>query len=261
MKPIRRSAVLTLTLAGLLAAQTSRPAGETTLQLDVGNGIRAVSPSRVTVPAGERVQLVGPEARVGFGYLWTRNNRALPGATDRSLVLDSVTAADAGSYACLHTSPTALPAPSQSLVLGVGPVDRLLNISTRAELGAGPEAAVTAGFVVASPGPAKKIIVRAVGPALAQFGVANPLRAPLLRILDATGRPYENGYAYPAVVGGLTYEQDLADSLARCGAFPIPRGTRDVVVMMPFTAGLYTAQVTSADSGTGTVLVEVYEVP
>ena len=48
---------------------------------------------------------------------------------------------------------------------------------------------------------------------------------------------------------------------ARCGAFPIPRGTRDVVVMMPFTAGLYTAQVTSADGGTGTVLVEIYEVP
>jgi hypothetical protein len=87
------------------------------------------------------------------------------------------------------------------------------------------------------------------------------LRAPVLRVLDASGRPYENGYVYPAVVGGLTYEQDLADSLARCGAFPIPRGTRDVVVMMPFPAGLYTAQVTSADSGSGSVLVEIYEVP
>ena len=261
MKAARFATLLVFTLATSLGAQTTRPAGETTFLLDIGNGIRAVSPSRVTAPAGERVQIIGPEARAGFGYIWTRNNRALPGATDRSLVLESVTAADAGSYACLHTSPTALPVPSQSLVLGVGPVDRLLNISTRAELGAGPEAAVTAGFVVASPGPAKKIIVRAVGPALTQFGVANPLRAPVLRILDAAGRPYENGYAYPAVVGGLTYEQDLADSLARCGAFPIPRGTRDVVVMMPFPAGLYTAQVTSADGGTGTVLVEIYEVP
>jgi hypothetical protein len=261
MKAVRITALLVFTLAASLSAQTARPAGETTLQLEVGNGIRAVSPSRVTVPAGERVQLVGPEAGAGFGYVWTRNNRALPGATDRTLVLSAATAADAGTYACLHASPTSLPVPSQSLVLGVGPVDRLLNISTRAELGAGPEAAITAGFVVASPGPAKKIIVRAVGPALAAFGVANPLRAPALRILDAAGRPYDNGYAYPAVVGGLTYEQDLADSLARCGAFPIPRGTRDVVVMMPFPAGLYTAQVTSADGGTGTVLIEVYEVP
>ena len=261
MKTVQFIALLVLALARPLHGQAVRPPGETTLLLEVGSGIRPISPSRVTVPTGERVQLVGPEARAGFGYIWTRNNRALPGATDRSLVLNSVTAAEAGSYACLHSSPTALPVPSQSLVLGVGPVDRLLNISTRAELGAGTEAAVTAGFVVASPGPAKKIIVRAVGPALAQFGVANPLRAPVLRVLDASGRPYENGYVYPAVVGGLTYEQDLADSLARCGAFPIPRGTRDVVLIMPFPAGIYTAQVTSADSGSGSVLVEIYEVP
>ena len=33
------------------------------------------------------------------------------------------------------------------------------------------------------------------------------------------------------------------------------------VVMMPFPAGLYTAQVASGDGTAGTVLVEVYEVP
>ena len=45
------------------------------------------------------------------------------------------------------------------------------------------------------------------------------------------------------------------------GAFAIPAGTRDAVVMMPFPAGLYTAQVASGDGTAGTVLVEVYEVP
>jgi hypothetical protein len=256
-----RSAALIAVLTLALPGQSTFPPGETTLTLDIGNGIRAVAPSRVTVPAGERVRIVGPEAREGFGYAWTRNGRALPGATDRVLTLAAASAADAGSYACLHTSPTSLPLPSQSLVLGVGPVDRLLNLSTRANVGPGTEPAVIAGFVVASPGPAKKIIVRAVGPSLAQFGVTTPLRAPVLRIVDAEGRPYENGYAYPAVVGGLTYEKDLAESLARCGAFAIPAGTRDAVVMMPFQAGLYTAQVASGDGTAGTVLVEVYEVP
>lgn len=259
-KTLRTAALVALFIPAL-AAQSALPPGETTLTLDIGSGIRAVAPSRVTVPAGERVRLVGPEAREGFGYVWTRNGRALPGATDRILTIAAASAADAGSYACLHTSPTALPLPSQSLVLGVGPVDRLLNLSTRANVGPGTEPTVIAGFVVASPGPAKKIIVRAVGPSLAPFGVANPLRVPVLQIVDAAGRPYENGYAYPAVVGGLTYEKDLADSLARCGAFPIPAGTRDAVVMMPFPAGLYTAQVASGDGAAGTVLVEVYEVP
>lgn len=59
----------------------------------------------------------------------------------------------------------------------------------------------------------KKLIVRAVGPALENFGVANPLRRPVLRIYDSTGRVYQEGYVYPAVVGAPTY--DLADSLTR----------------------------------------------
>jgi len=125
-KTLRTAALVALFIPAL-AAQSALPPGETTLTLDIGSGIRAVAPSRVTVPAGERVRLVGPEAREGFGYVWTRNGRALPGATDRILTIAAASAADAGSYACLHTSPTALPLPSQSLVLGVGPADRLLN--------------------------------------------------------------------------------------------------------------------------------------
>jgi len=80
-------------------------------------------------------------------------------------------------------------------------------------------------------------------------------------VLDGNGRPYENAYVYPPVVGGPTYESDLAESLARTGAFLIPSGTRDAVVMKPFVPGSYTAQVTSADGSAGTVLLEIYEVP
>ncbi|MCX6951642.1 MAG: hypothetical protein NTV51_05600, partial [Verrucomicrobia bacterium] len=143
-----------------------------------------------------------------------------------------------------------------------GPTDRLLNLSTRGTLAAGNGQSFTVGFVVAAgAGQGKKIILRAVGPSLAGFGVTNPLRAPVLRVFDASGQPYTNGYAYPAVVGGPSYESDLAASLATTGAFPIPAGTLDAVVMMPFLPGAYTAQVTSGDNTAGTVLVEVYEVP
>jgi hypothetical protein len=126
--------------------------------------------------------------------------------------------------------------------------------------GAGP--VFTAGFVVVGgTGQTKKIIIRAIGPALAAFGVANPLRQPVLRIFDASGKIFDNGYAYAAIVGGLTYADDLAASLAKVGAFPIPANTLDVVVMMPFTPGSYTAQVSSGDQTAGDVLVEIYEVP
>ena len=95
----------------------------------------------------------------------------------------------------------------------------------------------------------------------AAFGVANPLRQPVLRIFASTGKIYDNGYVYPAVVGGLTYADDLAGSLAKVGAFPIPANTLDVVVMLPFTPGSYTAQVSSGDQTAGDVLLEIYEVP
>ncbi len=236
-------------------------AGETSVTLDVGFGIRAVQPSRLTVPVGEVLRITAPDMGTGVTYIWTKNGRALAGTSGPVLTLGPVLSDDAATYACLFSTPTTLPAPSQSLVLGVGPTSRLLNLSTRTVVGPAADQSLVSGFVVAAGSQPKKLILRAIGPSLASFGVANPLRAPVLKIYDSAGRLYENGYAYPAVVGGPTYESDLAASLAQTGAFPLPAGTRDAVVMMPFPAGSYTAQVTSGDGTAGTVLLEIYEVP
>lgn len=259
-------ALLTLATltSGLVRAQPVTPpaatsAGETTLQLDVGFGVRAVPAARVTVPAGETLRIVAPDLGREITYLWTLNGRALPGATERTLIIPRVVATDAGTYACLFSTPATLPQSSQQLVLGVGPTDRLLNLSTRGLVTV--DQGLIAGFAVNASGQGKKLILRAVGPSLSLFGVSNPLRQPVLQIFDQSGRPYQNGYAYPPVVGGPTYESDLAESLARSGAFPLPAGSRDVVMMLPFVPGNYTAQVTSGDGTAGTVLLEIYEVP
>ena len=240
---------------------TTATRGETSLRLDVGFGIRAVLPSRVTVPTGETLRVTAPDMGSGVTYIWTKNGRALPGISENVLVINQVVPEDAGTYQCLFSTPTTLPQPSQTLLLGVGPTDRLLNISTRGNVGGGADQGLVSGFVVNANGAGKKLILRAVGPSLSLFGVTNPLRAPALKIFDVNGRPYENGYVYPAVVGGPTYESDLAESLTRAGAFPLPSGTRDIVTMMPFVPGNYTAQVTSADGTSGAVLLEIYEVP
>jgi hypothetical protein len=239
----------------------SNARGETTVQLDVGFGIRAVPPSRVTVPAGETLRVTAPVLGQSTNYIWTKNGRAIAGTSGNVLVLDHVISSDSGTYQCLFSTPATLPQPSQSLILGVGPTDRLINISTRGNIGAGGNETLVSGFVVGASGQGKKLILRAIGPSLSLFGVANPLRSPVLRVFDSSGKLYENGYVYPAVVGGPTYENDLAESLARAGAFPTPAGARDAVVMMPFLPGTYTAQVTSGDGSGGNVLLEVYEVP
>lgn len=247
--------------AGVPVATTFAPQGETAVQLDVGFGIRAVPPARITIPYGDRLRLVAPRISEGVNYIWTKDGRALPGAPDSNvLVIDYLISSDVGTYACLFSTPTTQPAPSQTLILGVGPTNRLLNLSTRGIVGTAPDQALTTGFVVGG-ATAKKMILRAVGPSLAAFGVATPLRQPVLRIFDANGRLYLNAYVYPAVVGGLTYESDLAESLAKTGAFPLPTGSRDVTEMRPFEPGSYTATVTSGDGASGTVLLELYEVP
>jgi len=243
-------------------AAAAQATGETAITLDIGHGIRPVPASRVTVPVGETLRITGPDSG-GKPYQWLKNGAPLVGATTNPLIIPFVTSADAGTYSVFSVDPLALAltAPSQSLILGVGPTDRLSNLSTRVTIGSGADQGIISGFVVSSSAGDKKLILRAIGPSLSLFGVNGALRAPILRIFDANGRPYENGFAYPAVIGGPTYESDLAESLARTGAFPIPAGTRDAVLMMPFAAGSYTAQVTSGDATAGTVLLEIYEVP
>lgn len=231
--------------------------GETSVTLDINFGIRSVPPSRVAVPTGELLRASAPN----LGPLqWRKNNQPIAGAINPTLVFNRVQSTDAGNYSVVYTDPAMAGRGSQSLILSVGPGERLLNLSTRAHLAAGPGQNLLAGFVVAG-GSAKRIILRAVGPTLSAFGIASPLKLPALRVLDAQGKPYENGYVYPAIVGGPTPESDLAASLGRCGAFPIPAGTADVTLMMPFVAGNYVAEVTSRDESAGTVLLEVYEVP
>jgi hypothetical protein len=262
MKTSRVLLLLALLTASIGFAQTAPGgiAGETAVTLDVGFGIRAVAPSRVSVPTGELLRITAPRISGDVQYIWLKNGRAIPGETAGTLVINHVVSTDAGNYMCIFSAPNTTPGSSQALILGVGPTDRLLNLSTRAIVG-GPNPPLLSGFVVGGGAREKKLIVRAIGPSLSLFGETSPLRAPVLRIFDSTGALYENGFVYPAVVGGPTYESDLADSLARAGAFPVPAGSRDAVQMKPFTAGTYTVQVSSADGSAGSVLLEIYEVP
>jgi len=254
MKSSRR--IRSFTTAIALAVSVAANAAETTLLLDIGFGVRHVPPSQVTLPAAEKLAVVAPD----FGPVqWFKNGAPINGATDRTLFFPAVLATDGGSYHANYTAPAMAGKGTQSLLLSVKPMQRLVNLSTRAQVGEG-EKTFIAGFVVEGTGP-KKIIIRAIGPSLSEHGIEEPVAHPAIAIFDKDGKPYDNGYVYPACVGCPTYESDLAESLIKAGAFPLPPGTDDVVRMMPFEPGAYTVHVTSADGTQGVVLLEVFEVP
>ncbi|MBL9200147.1 MAG: hypothetical protein JNL39_06550 [Opitutaceae bacterium] len=121
----------------------------------------------------------------------------------------------------------------------------LRNTSTRLTLGSGGMA--TMGFVVAGATP-RRVLVRAIGPSLAQFGVASPAAAPALTVLRSGAEIGTNS--------GWGGAPDLAAVFAKVGAFALPTSSRDCALVLTLAAGNYTAQV-RADGG-GEVLFEVY---
>jgi hypothetical protein len=229
---------------------------ETSLRLDVAFGIRYVPPSNVTVPVGERLTITAPA--MGADALWFRNAHPITGASNPTLVIPSASVNDAGTYVYTTPGPGIPERGSQLLLLNVGAQQRFLNLSTRALAGTG-EQTLIAGFVVGGPD-VKAVLIRAVGPSLAKFGLTGFIREPIITIYDSAGRLYTEDYVYPAVVGG-DKKAAIAAATKKTGAFPLLAESKDAVDLRPFRAGAYTVHVTSSDASTGTALVELFEVP
>jgi hypothetical protein len=130
---------------------------------------------------------------------------------------------------------------------GVTPA-RLHNLST---LGAvrGGEGSLLAGFTLAGPG-RRHVLLRAVGPGLAPFGVAGALRNPVLILRSSAGEFARNDDWSGAAVANAT---------AAAGAFPLAAGSADAALLVELTGGSYTAQVDEPGGGTGGVLAELYD--
>lgn len=132
-------------------------------------------------------------------------------------------------------------------------VSRLRNISTRGSVGVGGESLIS-GFVVAG-GARKTVLVRAVGPALTNFGVAGALAAPVLTVKDEAGRTLATNAGWSSAADAAA----VASAAAPVGAFGFTAGSADSAVLVTLPAGSYTALVTGAENTRGEALVEVYD--
>jgi hypothetical protein len=127
---------------------------------------------------------------------------------------------------------------------------RLVNLSARASVSEGDSAqSFIAGFVVSGSSP-KRMLLRAVGPSLSNFGVQRPLPNPELRVLDSAGKVLAENEDWNS---GQT-----ASTASAVGAFGLSSGTRDAAVAVTLPPGMYSMQVTP-NGGSGIALAEVYD--
>ncbi len=124
--------------------------------------------------------------------------------------------------------------------------EKLANISTRVAAGTGDNRLI-GGFIISGSAP-KKVIVRAIGPSLGQFGVSSALADPTLELRNAAG-------------GILASNDNWADSQAsEINATTIaPTHDLESAIIRTLTPGAYTALVDGKNGETGTALVEVYD--
>jgi hypothetical protein len=132
--------------------------------------------------------------------------------------------------------------------IGGGTTSLLANISTRAFVGTGQNVLI-GGFILGEGAGDAEMIIRALGPSLAQAGVSNTLADPYLELRDSNGlliRANDNWTDVPAQAAELT-----AKGFA-------PSDGNESAIITPLPPGTYTAIVRGTNATTGVGLVEIY---
>ncbi len=169
---------------------------------------------------------------------------------DYDLHIDPSTDIVAGTYAP--------PGGEVSNILGIregSPGDELLaNISTRGKVLTGGKVMI-ASFVINGTG-SKQLLIRAIGPKLASFGVAGVLQDPVIDLIKLG--------ALDPIVTNDDWSDDgqvtrIVEDSIRLGAFPLDPGALDAVMVVSLEPGAYTAKIRGNGGLTGVSLVEVYD--
>jgi phospholipase/lecithinase/hemolysin len=124
-------------------------------------------------------------------------------------------------------------------------ISTLANTSTRG-LVQTDDNVLIGGFIIGN-GASDTVVVRAIGPSLADAGVANPLTDPTLDLYDANG----------AIILSDDNWRETQESLIQSTGLA-PTDDLESAVIRSLEPGNYTAIVRGKDGGTGVALVEVY---
>jgi len=159
---------------------------------------------------------------------------------------ETLSADDISGAQSMYAAPTSTPTPTPTPTPSPSG-SHFANISTRMDVGTGNNVMI-AGFIV-SGSQSKTIIVRALGPTLGSYGVANALNDPMLELHDSSG----------ATIATNDDWQTGSQASQISGSGYAPTNSNEPAVIATLPAGAYTAIVRGYNNSTGVALVEVYE--
>ena len=129
------------------------------------------------------------------------------------------------------------------------------NVSTRSFVQTGSNVMI-GGFIVQGSGP-KRVIIRAIGPELTQFGVPDPLANPTLELHNGAGALIaSNDNWQTTIIGGIITGSQVTDIQNSGHA---PTAASESAIIANLQPGNYTAILRGVSNTTGVALVEVYD--
>ncbi len=133
------------------------------------------------------------------------------------------------------------------------PAAHLVNLSTRAPV-AGGERSLIGGFILEGTSP-RRCLLRAIGPGLADYAIADPLPDPVLQLFGGPPSQFmaenDDWQMSPSAAA-------IATAAQQAGAFALTPGSTDAALLVTLEPGAYTAVVTGLADSQGVALVEIY---
>jgi hypothetical protein len=140
----------------------------------------------------------------------------------------------------------------------VDPVENgfLANLAIRAQMNnttTGEFTPINPGFVISGTG-LKRVLIRAIGTALREFGVTDSIDDPTLTLFNGAGEQIGFNDDWDSTNG-----TDIVAANTFTGAFALEAGAKDAALLVDLPVGLYTARVGNVDDGDGVSLWELYD--
>jgi hypothetical protein len=234
-------------------------------------------PVNVTVNEGASATFsVVVSGTAPFTFQWLKGSTAITGATTGNYTIAATTTADAASYKCtISNSAGTVTTNSATLTVnstssggtsgggstgggtsgggttGGGtttPAAQIVNLAVRTQIGGAAGTPIT-GFVLTGSGAGKRLVIRAVGPTLTQYGVSGVFADPKLQLWSGGVMLAEND----------NWKATDSTNFTSVGAFPLTIGSADAAIVTTLTAGAYSTPVSGPAGTTGVVLIECYD--